>query len=115
MIFAFLTALAPGVPALVACTRAVPETAPLGKRAVVCGAHETVETEQFSIVNFHSGTSGSQSLNVLAQFSALVWLTTWSWDGDASVRKSFVAAQLRRPGFTPISSIQSIPTSWQWR
>lgn len=111
-LFALLTLFV----ALVASVPHPADSTSLAKRATVCGTDDTIHTSLFNVYNFFLGTLGSQCLTVQGQFDTrLYWSTTWSWDGDVSSRKSFVAAQLRKTRFIPVSSITSIPTELTWR
>jgi hypothetical protein len=102
--------------ALVAGAPHPADSSSFAKRATVCGTDDTIHTSLFNVHNFFLGTLGSQCLTVQGQFDTrLYWSTTWSWDGDVSSRKSFVAAQLRRPRFIPVSSIAAVPTELTWR
>lgn len=112
-----LATLAVGAPH--AANDASREARSLGKRATVCGADNTIHTASFDVHNAFVGTLGSQCLTVSIQAAdgsgGISWSTAWSWDGDATSRKSFVAAQLRKPRYVPVSSIASIPTTLTWR
>lgn len=96
----------------------VDSSAHISKRAVICGQGDVVHTADYNVRNdlFPVGALGSQCTNVRGQANEpLIWSTKWSWDGSASQKKSFAAADLRRVGFVPISSYTSLQTTWEWR
>jgi xyloglucan-specific endo-beta-1,4-glucanase len=61
-----------------------------------------------------SGATGSQCTTLVSQSGTTVaWKTVWSWSGGSGV-KSFANLALTTGLNTMLSSISSIPSSWQW-
>lgn len=101
-------------------TLAIASPTPVIKRAENCEQYGSVETGDYTIYNNLWGqaqaTSGSQCFSVtgLAD-NVLSWATTWSWQGDTSV-KSYANAVLTSLVSSPkqISSILSMESEWSW-
>ncbi|KAF5353156.1 hypothetical protein D9758_008717 [Tetrapyrgos nigripes] len=91
------------------------------KRAVLTGqfATESVANGRFilenNLWNQDAATSGSQSSEVAAtNGNAITWYTTYNWVGGPGQVKSYANLDLRIGLGQPISSISSIPTTWDW-
>lgn len=94
-------------------------TKSIEKRASLCGQWDSQVTGSYTVYNDLWGeaeaTSGSQctTINSLSG-NTLAWETEWTWVGGSSSVKSFANAAY---SFTAkqLSSITSIPTTWEWR
>ncbi|KAK7014404.1 concanavalin A-like lectin/glucanase domain-containing protein [Favolaschia claudopus] len=94
----------------------------LAKRGAVLTAQFATESEingRFILENNLWGqsaaTSGSQSSQVTAtNGNAVTWHTTYTWTGGNFQVKSYANLDLRTGLGKSISSISSIPTTWQW-
>ncbi|KAK6978105.1 concanavalin A-like lectin/glucanase domain-containing protein [Favolaschia claudopus] len=94
----------------------------LAKRGAVLTAQFATESEingRFILENNLWGqsaaTSGFQSSQVTAtNGNAVTWHTTYTWTGGNFQVKSYANLDLRTGLGKSISSISSIPTTWQW-
>lgn len=93
----------------------------LEKRATtICGQWDTVETGTYTIYQDLWGesaaTSGSQCTTVTSDSSdTLVWSTSWTWAGGSTSVKSYANAVVSQSTGIKLSTITSIPTTWDWR
>ena len=95
-------------------------TPALDKRATtICGQWDNVKMGTYTVYQDlwgkSSATSGSQCSTVTSDTSGtLVWSTSWSWAGGSHSVKSYANAVVSG---TPksLSSITTIPTTWNWR
>jgi xyloglucan-specific endo-beta-1,4-glucanase len=94
-------------------------TKSIEKRASFCGQWDSQVTGSYTVYNDLWGeadaTSGSQCTTIDSlSDNTLAWETAWTWVGGSSNVKSFANAAYT---FTAqqVSSIKSIPTTWQWR
>jgi hypothetical protein len=84
-----------------------------------CGQWDTAEDGNYILYNNLWGeadaTSGSQCTDIVSlDGNTLSWYTSWSWEGISYDVKSFANAEYTITA-TELSSISSIPTTWDWR
>ncbi|EIW75755.1 hypothetical protein CONPUDRAFT_159157 [Coniophora puteana RWD-64-598 SS2] len=84
----------------------------------VCGQYDTVTAGNYELLTDLWGesdaTSGSQCSQITSQSgSDIAWTTTWTWTGGSSV-KSFSNIQLNEGINVQLSTISSMPTTWDW-
>ncbi|KAI9371513.1 concanavalin A-like lectin/glucanase domain-containing protein [Aspergillus egyptiacus] len=90
----------------------------LTRRADFCGQWDTVIQGDFILYNNLWGQdnadSGSQCTGLdWASGNTIAWHTSWSWGGGQYNVKSFANAAYQFTA-TQLSSLSSIPTTWQW-
>ena len=98
-------------------TSSIPAKAP--EKRDQCGEFSTLSDGGYTLGSDLWGESlgtGSQcsSINGLNDGS-LAWSTTWSWSGDNANVKSYTNVVSSNTYCGQISSISSLPTSWDWR
>jgi len=115
----FTTVFAPAV--LVAASVVLANPTPvLEKRATtICGQWDTVETGTYTVYQDLWGesaaTSGSQCTTVTSDNGGtLEWSTSWTWAGGSSSVKSYANAVVSQSTGIKLSTITSIPTTWDW-
>lgn len=84
-----------------------------------CGQWDTISASPYTLYNDlwneASGTGwGCIGLDYQSG-SQISWHAVWTWSGDSSAVKSYPNAILA--DYTPLqlSSVTSIPTTWEWR
>ncbi|KAK7414059.1 hypothetical protein QQX98_007091 [Neonectria punicea] len=108
------------VSALLATVAVANPTPTLEKRASTwCGAFGSLATNGYTFYhnNWGSGdaTSGSQCTTYTsANSNSFVWSTSWTWAGGPGKVKSYSNVALEKVN-KPLSSINSIPSTWVWR
>ncbi|KAI0314500.1 glycoside hydrolase family 12 protein [Amylostereum chailletii] len=97
-------------------------TQSLNKRGAVLTAQFATESEAGGVYTLENNlwgeaaaTSGSQSSQVTATSgTTITWQTTYTWTGGNFQVKSYANLDLRVGLGKAISTITSIPTTWQW-
>lgn len=106
-----MTTLAPSVLAL-------PPTRVKPRSTTVCGQWDSVATGSYTVYQDlwgeDSGTGSQCSTVDGLSGSDLSWSTSWSWSGGSSDVKSYANA-VTDITVAQLSSISSIPTTWDWR
>ncbi|KAL4942442.1 xyloglucan-specific endo-beta-1,4-glucanase A [Aspergillus oleicola] len=90
----------------------------LSRRDDFCGQYDTVTGGDFILYNNLWGQdnadSGSQCTGLdSASGNTISWHTSWSWSGGEYNVKSFANAAYQFTA-TQLSSLSSIPTTWDW-
>ncbi|KAF5353153.1 hypothetical protein D9758_008718 [Tetrapyrgos nigripes] len=94
----------------------------LEKRGAVLTAQFATESEasgrfilENNLWNQAAATSGSQSSQVTTtNGNTITWHTTYNWVGGQGQVKSYANLDLRTGLGKPVSSISSIPVTWDW-
>ncbi|KAL4785364.1 concanavalin A-like lectin/glucanase domain-containing protein [Aspergillus varians] len=90
----------------------------LHRRSDFCGQYDTVTKGDFILYNNLWGRddadSGEQCTGLdSASGNNIAWHTSWSWSGGKYNVKSFANAAYQFTA-TKLSSLSSIPTTWEW-
>ena len=81
-----------------------------------CGSNDVIQTTDFDIRNYWvDGPQGSQCTSMWSDASPVSWGAKWNWASVSTSLQSSSTAHARVPGWTRISSYESIQTSWLWR
>ncbi|THH03304.1 hypothetical protein EW145_g6363 [Phellinidium pouzarii] len=82
-----------------------------------CGQWDTVSAGSYELLLDQwgiSGASGSQCGQISSlSGSTIAWKTNWTWSGGSGV-KTFTDIQLNTGIGAQLSTISSIPTTWDW-
>ncbi|KAH7133733.1 concanavalin A-like lectin/glucanase domain-containing protein [Dactylonectria macrodidyma] len=106
--------------ALLATVAVATPTPELEKRATTwCDAFGSLTTNGKTVYHNNWGrgdaTSGSQCTTFTSATNGnFVWSTTWTWAGGPTHVKSYSNVALEKVN-KPLSSINSIPSTWTWR
>lgn len=88
------------------------------KRADSCGQYDTLDAGSFKLYNNLWGEdngSGSGCIGVDSSGSPLSWHATWSWSGGENQVKSYQNVLPANFSGVQLSSVSSIPSTWDWR
>jgi len=119
---AFLAAAAAPVLAAPSPSRVdIPTKVEVAPRSITsfCAQYASVDAANFILYNNLWGegnaTSGSQCTYLnYDSGNTITWQTSWSWAGGADAVKSYANAVLNVSP-AQLSSITSIPSTWDWR
>lgn len=103
-----------------ACAAPAPTPTLQERSTTFTGSFDSVVSGAYTIYQnlwgASAATSGSQSLTLTSVTSGVVkWSTSWSWAGGSSSVKSYDNIALTLSTGVKLSTISTIPTTWDWR
>jgi xyloglucan-specific endo-beta-1,4-glucanase len=110
---------AAALPLLFSAALAAPSKTLQG-RSTTCSSWDEIPSGSYTIYQNLWGeadaTSGSQCLTLTSVSSGSVeWSTSWTWAGGSYNVKSYDCVALTLSKGVKLSTISSIPTTWDWR